>query len=48
LLGGCDLTTEEGRKHFIENGLLNKVCKPCVQTSVEIVEKLMGLSENVA
>ena len=41
LLHGCDLTTEEGRKAFAENDLLNKVCKPCVQDAVEIVETML-------
>lgn len=41
LLNGCDLTTEEGQKTFRENDLFNKVCKPCVQSAVEIVEKIM-------
>ena len=41
LLGGCELTTEEGQKRFKENDLLNKVCKPCVQSVVEILERMM-------
>ncbi len=41
LLNGCDLTTEEGQKYFKENDLLNKVCKPCVQSAAEIVETMM-------
>ncbi len=41
LLNGCDLTTEEGQKTFRESDLFNKVCKPCVQSAVEIVEKIM-------
>ncbi len=41
LLNGCDLTTEEGQKYFRENDLLNKVCKPCVESAVEIVETMM-------
>ncbi len=41
LLNGCDLTTEEGRKSFAENELSNKVCKPCVQSVVEILETLI-------
>ena len=40
LLGGCDLTTEEGRRSFGENDLFNKVCKPCVQSVVEILEDI--------
>ncbi|HDP25792.1 MAG TPA: C_GCAxxG_C_C family protein [Deltaproteobacteria bacterium] len=38
LLGGCELMTEEGQRQFKEKDLLNKVCAPCVQTVVEILE----------
>ncbi|HSB01360.1 MAG TPA: C-GCAxxG-C-C family protein [Anaerolineales bacterium] len=41
LLNGADLTTEDGQKSFRENDLLNRVCKPCVQSAVEIVETIM-------
>jgi C_GCAxxG_C_C family probable redox protein len=41
LLDGCELTTEEGQKIFKDNDLLNKVCKPCVQSVVEILEKIL-------
>jgi C_GCAxxG_C_C family probable redox protein len=41
LLNGCDLTTEEGRKSFVENDLLNRVCKPSVQSAVELLENFM-------
>ena len=41
LLNGCDLGTEEGQKQFKENDLLNNACKPCVQSAVEILEKIM-------
>jgi C_GCAxxG_C_C family probable redox protein len=41
LLNGCDLATEEGQKQFKENDLLIKICKPCVQSVVEILEKIM-------
>ncbi len=41
LLNGCDLTTEEGQKYFKENDLLNKACKLCVQSAVEILETMM-------
>jgi len=40
LLHGCELTTEEGQKHFKENDLLNKICAPCVQSVVEILENI--------
>jgi C_GCAxxG_C_C family probable redox protein len=40
LLNGCDLMTGEGRKYFKENDLMNKVCAPCVQSAVEIIESM--------
>jgi len=43
LLKGCELTTEEGRKHFKENNLSNTTCKPCVQSVVEILDSIMEL-----
>jgi C_GCAxxG_C_C family probable redox protein len=41
LIDGCDLTTIEGQKQFMEKELLIKSCKPCVQSVVEILENLM-------
>lgn len=41
LLNGCNLATEEGQKQFKENDLSNRVCKPCVKSAVEILEKIM-------
>jgi C_GCAxxG_C_C family probable redox protein len=41
LLNGCDLATEEGQKAFREKDLKNKICTPCVQSAVEMVEKMM-------
>jgi C_GCAxxG_C_C family probable redox protein len=40
LLHGCELTTSEGQKYFKENNLLSKVCTPCVQSVVEILESI--------
>jgi len=40
LLNGCELTTEEGQKYFKENDLLKKICVPCVQSVVEILENI--------
>ena len=40
LLSGHDLTTDEGRKQFKENDLRHKVCAPCVQSAVEILDDL--------
>lgn len=42
LLKGCELTTEEGQQYFKEKDLLNRACKPCVQSVVEIVEDIIG------
>lgn len=41
LLQGCDLATEPGQKFFKDHDLLNKTCKPCLQTVVEILEELV-------
>ena len=41
LLNGCELTTKEGQKQFKENDLLNKTCKPCVQSVVEILKNII-------
>lgn len=41
LLNGCDLTTEEGKKHFNQNNLRNSICLPCVQSVVDILENIM-------
>jgi len=38
LLNGCELTTEEGQKTYLGNDYFNKICKPCVQSVVEIIE----------
>ena len=41
LLKGCELLTEDGQKEFKDNGLHDKVCKECVKSVVEILEKLV-------
>ena len=41
LLHGCDLMTEEGQKQFKEDDLSNRICKPCIQSAVEILEGIM-------
>jgi len=41
LLNGSDLTTEKGQQYFKDNDLLNKVCIPCVQSVVEILEHII-------
>jgi C_GCAxxG_C_C family probable redox protein len=41
LLNGSDLGKEEGQKQFKGNALLDKICKPCVQSAVEILENII-------
>lgn len=41
LINHCELTTKEGQKQFLEDDLLNKICKPCVQSVVEILEHII-------
>ncbi len=41
LLDGCELTAEEGQKHFKEKDLSNKTCKLCVQDAVSILEGII-------
>ena len=43
LLNGCELTTEEGQKHFKDNNLSNTICQPCVRSVVEILDGIMEL-----
>lgn len=40
LLKGCDLATPEGQASFKNNDLLNKVCVPCVQSVMKILDEL--------
>jgi len=42
LLGNCDLMTEEGQKYFKENDLLNKTCKSCVRSVVQILDDIFN------
>ena len=41
LLKGCDLMTKQGQTRFKENDLLNRTCKPCVESVVQILDKIM-------
>ena len=41
LLKGCDLMTKKGYRDFKKKDLLNQTCKPCVESVVEILEKIM-------
>jgi len=43
MLHGCELTTEEGQKHFKDNKFADTICKPCVRSVVEILESIMEL-----
>jgi len=42
LINGCELQTDDGQKQFKDKNLLNKVCKPCVESVIEILENLMS------
>jgi len=41
LLNDCELLTEEGQRTFLSGDYLNRICKPCVKSVVEIVETLL-------
>jgi C_GCAxxG_C_C family probable redox protein len=43
LIDGCELTTEEGQRQFKQNDLLNKRCKLCVESVVEILNEMLQL-----
>lgn len=45
ILDGCDLSTEAGQKQFKEREMLKNVCRPCVQTVVEILEGGQSVQE---
>ena len=47
LLNGCELMTDEGQKYFKENDLLNRMCKTCVRSSVEILEEMIKITNRV-
>ena len=40
LLSNCDLTTAEGQRSFKENDYLNRVCIPCVESVMTILEEI--------
>ena len=42
---GCDISTEEGRTHAIDNGLFGKLCPEMVKTAAEIVSEMLAESE---
>jgi C_GCAxxG_C_C family probable redox protein len=41
LLGGCDLTTEDGLRYYKANDLLHITCVPCVRTAATILEGML-------
>ena len=41
LLGGCDLTTEDGLRYYKANDLLHITCAPCVHYVGTILEDLL-------
>ena len=40
LLNGCDLMTADGQQSFKENDCLNQICLKCVESVVEILERM--------
>ena len=40
LLDGCDLATADGQRFFKENQYLTRVCKNCVQSVADILERI--------
>lgn len=40
LLDGCDLLTDEGQKFFKEEELLKKICIPCVESVIDMLEDM--------
>ncbi len=42
LLPGYRLATEEGRQRAKADDILNRVCRPCVQSIIEILEGMKG------
>ena len=43
---GCDITTKEGHQHCMDNNLFTEFCPKMVATAVEIVEEIIGETEN--
>jgi C_GCAxxG_C_C family probable redox protein len=41
LLPGCDITTEAGQAKYREDGLAEKVCRPCVRGAVRFLEGIL-------
>jgi C_GCAxxG_C_C family probable redox protein len=45
LLAGCDITTEAGQAKYKEDGLAEKVCRPCVADAIRILESILTNQE---
>jgi C_GCAxxG_C_C family probable redox protein len=39
-LTGCDFNTDSGNEKFRSEGVMEKICAPCVKRAVEIVESI--------
>ena len=39
-LTGCDFNTDSGNEKFKNEGVMEKICAPCVKRAVEIVEQV--------
>ena len=39
-LTGCDFNTDSGNEKFKSEGVMEKICAPCVKRAVEIVESI--------
>jgi C_GCAxxG_C_C family probable redox protein len=42
LLQGCDLMTPEGHQHYKEHDLRRKVCLPCIQSVIALLEEIVN------
>lgn len=41
LLNGCELNSPEGQREYKEKEMRSKVCRPCVESVVQILEELI-------
>lgn len=42
LLGGCELSSENGQTQYREQGLSERICRPCVRGAVRILEDILN------
>ena len=42
---GCDISTDEGKQHCLENKLFTEFCPKMVATAVEVVEEIIASQE---